>query len=144
MIVSYLKNSCVCCYYHSVGVIIKIYINVAMCKTEGMEKWPIVYLRQRTIPSCHMVIIYLKQHLAWLWQNVRISIIKIWITTLEMCVAVLCTMSTYWYPKYIIISEQFKCYSDNMFSCVSPNYTLCHLWQTSFQWKVINRRWSNN
>ena len=87
------------------------------------------------IVSFHMVSIYSKQHLTWLWKNVCISIIKICTSILEMCFVLLCTISMYWLSKSISRSAQFQCHPKNKFSCVLPNYTLYYLCQMSFKWK---------
>ena len=52
-----------------------------------------------------------------------------------MSFAVLWKMLTHWYYKSRIRSAQFKDNFYNKSSCVSPNLTLYHAWQTPFQCK---------
>ena len=45
------------------------YIKSAMHKTEGLLKWPIVYLRHIKILSCHMENIFFRHHMTLQWQQ---------------------------------------------------------------------------
>ena len=40
-----------------------------MSKIEDLVKFPIAYLRHIQIISCHMVSIYSKKHITWIWKQ---------------------------------------------------------------------------
>ena len=44
-------------------------IKVVMQKIEGLMKFPIKFLRHIKIMSCHMVSIYSKQYMIWIWKK---------------------------------------------------------------------------
>ena len=96
-------------YYHGVRFFINIIIKSVMHRTEGMVKRSIIYFKKKKLCNDTWRAYVLDSIWHYDDKNVCIYIVKLCITTLEICFDFLCAISMDGSSKTRIRSAQFKC-----------------------------------
>ena len=110
-------------------------IKAKILKTEGLGKKKITYMKH--IKYSHATWASYLSYRIWYGKgkNLCVSTVRSWVTTLEMCIAMLCEMSKHKYSwprnRWSVLQHD----SFNYFSHLSSNCALYNTWHASVKWQ---------